>query len=121
MKNDILWISPEEELGYSQVTRDILSYIRENCPGPLSLSEIAKDRSWSIDHMIRSFRRDTGMTPHKYIARVKANYAANFARQGRTLQELADILGFASVSSLSASFKNVTNRSLSEFRCRPSY
>ena len=94
----------------------MLSYVRENCPGPLLLSEIAKDRSWNIDHMIRAFRRDTGMTPHKYIALVKADYAASSLREGRNMQELADLLGYASVSSLSASFKKVTNRSLSEFR-----
>lgn len=117
-RNAAFFIDPEEEQSYSQATRDILSYVRENCPGPLSLSEIAKDRSWNIDYMIRSFRRDTGMTPHKYIALVKADYAASRAREGRKLQELADLLGYASVSSLSASFKNVTNRSLSEFRQR---
>ena len=116
IRNAMLMINPETERSYSQVTRDVLSYVRENCPGPLSLSEIAESRSWSVDHMIRSFRRDVGMTPHKYIALVKADYAASSLREGRNLQELADILGYASVSSLSASFKNVTHRCLSEFR-----
>ena len=52
-RNAAFLIDPEEEQSYSQATRDILSYVRENCPGPLSLSEIAKDRSWNIDYMIR--------------------------------------------------------------------
>lgn len=115
-RNEECLISPEEEQGYSQVTRDILSYVRENCPGQLSLSEIAKDRSWNIDHMIRSFRRDVGMTPHKYIALIKADFAARYAQEGRNLQDVADQLGYASVSSLSASFKNITKMNLSEFR-----
>ncbi|MBR6321319.1 MAG: helix-turn-helix transcriptional regulator [Lachnospiraceae bacterium] len=108
----------EKEKGYSQVTQDVLSYIEENSPDRLSLAEIAGDRNWNIDHMIRSFKRDTGLTPHKYITRVKADFAISFISQGMNLQDIADRLGYSSVSSLSAAFKNVTKRNLSEYKSR---
>lgn len=101
---------------YSRVTLDVLDYISVSSPAHLSLSEIAYSRNWNIDHMIRCFKRDMGMTPHKYIALVKADFAINYVNQGMSLQDIAELLGYSSVSSLSASFKNATNRNLSEYK-----
>lgn len=101
---------------YAQVTRDVLSYIEENSPDKLSLSEIADSRNWNIDHMIRMFKRDTGLTPHQYIRHVKMQFAISCAAKGMTLQDIAELLGYSSVSSLSVSFKSATKRNLSEYR-----
>ena len=101
---------------YAQVTRDVLSYIEENSPDKLSLSEIADSRNWNIDHMIRMFKRDTGLTPHQYIRHVKMELAISCAARGMNLQDIAELLGYSSVSSLSVSFKTETKRNLSEYR-----
>ena len=46
---------------------------------------------------------------------MKAELAVKHIQAGRKLAEIAELLGYASVSSLSFSFKSLTGRYLSEF------
>jgi AraC-like DNA-binding protein len=56
-----------------------------------------------------------GETPHRYISLMKADLAVKYVQAGKKLAEIAEILGFSSVASLSFSFKSLTGRNLSEF------
>ena len=48
-------------------------------------------------HIIRCFKKDLGITPHKYIATMKVNLAIAYMREGKSRTEIADRLGFESL------------------------
>ena len=70
----------------------------------------------NINHLIRTFKKDTGMTPLKYIGLMKSELAVSYIRKGHSLEDIAELLGYSTVSALSVAFKNVTHKNLSEFR-----
>ena len=67
----------------------------------LSVNRIAMDMNRNVNHIIRCFKKELGITPHRYIARLKLNLAIGYMRQGLSRTEIAEKLGFGSLSSFS--------------------
>ena len=101
---------------YSAVTENVLRIIHTAPLAGLSIREISKRLNLNENYMIRRFREDMNVSPYQYLELLKADTAIRQIRQGRKMQEIADLLGYSSVSSLSYFFKSVTGRNLSEFR-----
>ncbi len=101
---------------YSELTTKIFRYIHECAPNELTVAGIADSLNINVNHLIRTFKKDTGVTPLKYISMMKSELAINYARKGYSLDDIADMLGYSTVSALSVAFKNTTNKNLSEFR-----
>ena len=98
---------------YNPITEKVLEIIH-SCPvNELTIKEIASKVSLNENYLIRTFHSDIGVTPYKYLALYKADLAMKYSGQGKKLQEIADILGYSSVSSLSYSFKRITGKNLS--------
>lgn len=62
----------------------------------------------NVNHIIRCFKKDLGITPHKYIAMMKVNLAIAYMREGKSRTEIADQLGFESLSAFSHFFHHET-------------
>ncbi len=101
---------------FSPLTEKVLRIIHSSPLGELSVKGIAHELNVNENHMIRCFRKELNVTPHSYIGFLKAEDAVKQIKQGKKTQEIADILGYSSVSSLSYSFKSITGRNLSDFR-----
>lgn len=101
---------------YGELTSEIFRLIHEMSPCDLSVEAIACELNMNVNHIIRTFKNETGITPHKYINLMKSNLAIENIQKGQTLQETAEFLGFSSVSALSVFFKRTTGRNLSYFR-----
>lgn len=101
---------------YSELTANALRIIHESNPQDISVAYVASEMKMNVNHIIRTFKKETGITPHKYINLMKANLATEFVRQGISLKETAEKLGFGSVSSFSVFFKTTTGRNISSFR-----
>ena len=101
---------------YSDLTTRIFRYIHENPASDLTVAGIADALNININHLIRTFKKDTGITPLKYIALMKSELAISYTRKGLALEDIAELLGYSTVSALSVAFKNVTHKNLSEFR-----
>ena len=101
---------------YSELTTRVFRYIHDNPAGDLTVARIADALSININHLIRTFKKDTGMTPLKYIGLMKSELAVSYIRKGHSLEDIAELLGYSTVSALSVAFKNVTHKNLSEFR-----
>ena len=101
---------------YSEITSSALRYIHENPPSELAVANIADSLNININHLIRTFKKETGVTPLKYISLMKAELAVNYLRQGLKLEEIANKLGYSTVSALSVAFKTTTRKNLSEYR-----
>lgn len=101
---------------YSDLTTKTLHYIHENSPAELTVAGIAESLNININHLIRTFKKETGITPLKYIGMMKSELAISYTRQGYSFDDIAALLGYSTVSALSVAFKNTTNKNLSEFR-----
>ena len=100
---------------YSEVTENALRIIHSSPPAEVSVKEVASQINVNVNYLIRRFNAEVGETPHRYISLMKAELAVKHIQAGRKLAEIAELLGYASVSSLSFSFKSLTGRNLSEF------
>ncbi|MCR5799966.1 MAG: AraC family transcriptional regulator [Lachnospiraceae bacterium] len=101
---------------YSGLISQALHYIHENSPADLTVTGISDALNINVNHLIRTFKKETGITPLKYIGLLKSEYAINYTRRGYTFDDIAAMLGYSSVSALSVAFKNTTHKNLSEFR-----
>lgn len=101
---------------FSLLTENILRVIHSESLDKLSVKDIARKLNVNENHMIRCFRKEMNVTPLAYLGLLKADQAIKQIKKGKKMQEVADSLGYSSVSSLSYSFKTITGRNLSEFR-----
>lgn len=100
---------------YSEVTENALRIIHSSAPAEVSVQEVASKVNVNVNYLIRRFSVEVGETPHRYISLMKADLAVKYIQSGKKLAEIAELLGYSSVSSLSFSFKSLTGRNLSEF------
>ena len=100
---------------YSEVTENALRIIHSSPPAEVSVQNVAAKANINVNYLIRRFNAEVGETPHRYISLMKADLAVKYVQAGKKLAEIAEILGYSSVASLSFSFKALTGRNLSEF------
>lgn len=101
---------------YSELTAKCLEYIHRHDPSDIAVASIADELNININHLIRTFKKETGITPLKYISMMKAEMAISYIRKGYSLEDISTMLGYSTVSALSVFFKTTTKRNLSEFR-----
>ena len=85
-------------------------------PRQVSVSAVAEELNVNVNHLIRCFRQDMELTPHKYIVQLKIEAAKNWLDSGCTAACVAEWLGFASPAAFSTFFKNATGVSPSQYR-----
>lgn len=96
------------EVQYSEITTSVLKLFHDRELKELSVSGIAKELSLNEDYIIRCFKKEMGITPHRYLAIMKKEQAISYLRQRMSCTEIAERLGFESVSSFSYFFKHET-------------
>ncbi|MBE5938280.1 MAG: helix-turn-helix transcriptional regulator [Lachnospiraceae bacterium] len=101
---------------YSEVTTNALKIIHNTPIETLSVNTLAEGVNRNVNHIIRCFKKDIGMTPHKYIAILKTNLAISYIGHGDNASEVAYRLGFGSLSSFSYFFKQATGKNYSEYK-----
>ena len=78
-----------------------VDYINDNLSQKLTLAEIAEAAHMSPHHFARSFKKDTGLSPHRYVVRQRVERAkALLANTDLTIAEVARAVGFANHSHL---------------------
>lgn len=75
--------------------------INENITG----KELAETAGLSLYHFIRSFKADTGLTPHEYSSVRRAIYARNLLLKGMTPAEAASEAGYSDQSHMTRRFR----------------
>lgn len=93
---------------YSEITSEMLRLIHSRPMRELSVNQLAQEMNRNVNHIIRCFKKDLGITPHKYIAMMKVNLAIAYMREGKSRTEIADQLGFESLSAFSHFFHHET-------------
>ncbi len=103
--------------GTSGMIEETTAYINEHLRDNLSLEELAARASLSPYYFIRTFKRETGFTPHEYIIASRIN-SAKFLLKSTNLpiKEICFNSGFASEASFCNTFKKWERMTPSAYR-----
>ena len=84
-----------------------LQHIEQHLGQPLSLAELAEVASLSVWRFATVFRQQMGLSPHRYICRLRVELAQALIRAGMPPATVASEAGFYDQSHLSRHFKNL--------------
>lgn len=110
---------PKEKERSHHVIEDVVAYISQHLNEQLSVPDLAEHSYMSEYHFIRTFKRETGYTPHAYIMDSRMNVAKFLlANSDEPISAIVEECGFSSLSVFGAVFKKNTGYSASEYRER---
>ncbi len=113
-------MKPTEKISSKTVIRisKAIAYIEEHLDEKLVLNEIASKAHFSPFHFHRLFSTVTGETLNNFITRKRIEKAASFLLHKKeiTVTEVAEKVGFISLSSFSRTFKKFYGMSPVEFK-----
>ena len=82
-----------------------------------TLDELASAANLSVNHFIRAFRQQTGVTPHQYVVLRRMERAiAMLKKPGISVAEIADAVGFATPAHFVATFRRLMGVTPGAFR-----
>ena len=94
-------------------------FIHGNIGTKIQLDDMASAAGTSSFQLCRIFKRDTGITMTEYISRKRVQRAKSLLRDPyRQIAEIADHVGFTSLSQFSRNFSRYAGESPTEFRQR---
>jgi AraC-like DNA-binding protein len=82
-------------------------HIEEHLGQPLTLAELAELAGLSVWRFATVFRQHVGVSPHRYICRLRVERAQTLMRNGMPAATAASEAGFYDQSHLSRHFKNL--------------
>jgi AraC-like DNA-binding protein len=82
-------------------------HIEEHFGQPLTLAELAELAGLSVWRFATVFRQQVGVSPHRYICRLRVERAQSLIRDGVPAATAASEAGFYDQSHLSRHFKSV--------------
>ncbi len=107
---------PAPELDRGMPAR-IADFVRADPGRAISLADMAGVAGLSPSAFIRSFKRSTGLTPHRFVVEQRVRAAQDLiATSNMPLAEIALAVGFSSQSHLGTAFRAVTGVSPARFR-----
>jgi AraC family transcriptional regulator len=99
--------------------RRIEEYVHDNLTDAISLADLARLCSMSVDHFLRSFRVASGITPYRYVLDQRLRRAADLLRTtDLPIASIATTCGFHNASNFSVKFHARFSASPTEFRRR---
>ncbi|MEU9609414.1 helix-turn-helix transcriptional regulator [Streptomyces sp. NPDC048057] len=86
---------------------------------PLALDAVAARAGYSRYHFVRAFKAEYGLTPGQYLSRRRIERAAEMLRTADlSVTEICVLVGFSSLGTFSARFKEQTGLTPSAYRAR---
>ena len=83
----------------------LVQYLQDNHEASISLSDLAELTEMSSFHLIRSFNKEVGLSPHAYLTQVRVRHARDLLETGTSPAEAAATVGFYDQSALTRHFK----------------
>ena len=100
----------------SPLVEGAIAIIQEDFPYLEGLDDLAGRLEVSKAHLIRSFVRETGISPARYITRVRIEYAKLLLRgEDASITYVAEASGFANANYFAKVFRRETGMSPSEY------
>jgi AraC-like DNA-binding protein len=99
------------------VLKRLEEFILEHLAEPLDVATLAKMTNRSEFHFSRAFTRFVGVSPHRYVVRLRLQRAVEMVREGKfSLAEIAAKTGFADQSHLTRWVRRVHGVSPTQLR-----
>lgn len=105
---------PEERFSRPDI-RKACEFLRENMSQKIFLKDLADLVSLSPWHFLRSFSRETGLTPHAFLTQMRVRQVERLLRSGFTPAQAAAATGFADQSHLIRCFQKIMGTTPSRF------
>ena len=94
-----------------------LTYIRKNINQNIKIDTLAEIVCLSRDHLIRLFKKETGLTPVQYISNKKMEKAQLLLVSGNmSIKEIAFMLSYEDHSYFNRLFKKITGKTPQDYR-----
>ncbi len=97
----------QSENCYSQPILDCIEFIEDNLSGDLSIEELSKVVSFSPSALSHSFKMQTGVSLHSYVAQKRLIYAKSLLDLGEKPTEIYLKLGYKDYSSFYKAYKKM--------------
>jgi AraC-like DNA-binding protein len=95
---------PDERDKIIRVKDYLQSCYRKN----ISVEDLAEIAQFSRFHLMRTFRRDVGLSPHAYLTQIRIEAAKKLLSEGTSIVDVASDIGFADQSHFTRHFKRIT-------------
>ena len=103
--------------GKSLPVRKAIEYMERHHAERLTLAEIAEQARFSPEHFSRVFRRETGVNYVAYLNNLRMKHAVQLLEQTDSkVYEIAEKVGFSSLSYFSTTFKKKFGKSPYEYQ-----
>lgn len=87
---------------------DVIRYMEEHLTEPLDFEMLAVESGFSTNHFRKLFRDATGLSPVKYLNRLRITKACEYMqKEQRSAREAAELVGFIDMNYFSRMFKQV--------------
>ncbi|MFE1438788.1 GlxA family transcriptional regulator [Streptomyces sp. NPDC058739] len=99
--------------------RDVQQWITENPRGDLSVEALAGRARLSPRHFARAFRAETGLTPGRYVDRVRLEHARRLLEDtGDGVEEISRASGYGTPEAMRRAFVRALGTAPAEYRRR---
>ena len=106
-----------DERGYCGYIYKVLRFVEENYAKDISAGDIAEAAGLSSDYLTRQFKVVMSMTPAEYVRKFRIAKSMDLlCTTDKSIAQIADEVGFGSISLYSRIFKQVTGVSPAAFR-----
>ena len=96
---------------------DIARWIEASSHEQIDLDTTARAAGMKPFHLLRTFSRVLGLTPHQYLIRARLRHAARLLTdEGSTITQIAGAVGFGDLSNFIRTFGRAAGMSPQEFR-----
>ncbi len=82
----------------------IIDYLRANLSAPITLEELKHLVSLTEFHIIRIFKKETGLSPHAFLIQLRLEHARTLLSKGEAISQAALASGFSDQSHLTRKF-----------------
>lgn len=108
-------ISP---LPASRIISDLKERLGRNLEENLTLPQIADELGGNPYHLLRSFKKTVGITPHAYRLNLRIEMAKEMLRDGEPPAQVATATGFVDQSHFHRTFRQIVSATPGEFQRR---
>ena len=102
---------------YSLLISTALDEINERYSELFGVEELAESLQFNKSYLIRRFKKETGLSPGKYLQDVRISRAKELlARPQHSLEAIAALSGFSCANYFCKVFKKITGETPTEYR-----
>lgn len=113
----LLYSSPEIHSGDGAMAETIAAYINEHFKEDLRIRELAARAGLSEYHFIRTFKKETGFTPHEYLINTRMAMAKYLLKSSRlSVKAVCFAAGFSDESVFCSAFRRRQGMTPAQYR-----